>query len=81
MKSIIIYGSHYGTTKSYAEELSKITNIEAISFEKYNNHKTPFVSLEGFNILSQRTKEIKALISNKALLFQRLDCLIQKRMT
>ena len=33
MNSIIIYGSHYGTTKSYAEELSRITNIEAISFE------------------------------------------------
>ena len=32
--SIIIYGSHYGTTKKYAEELSRRTNIEAISFEK-----------------------------------------------
>ena len=43
MSNIIIYGSHYGTTKQYAEELSKITNIEAISFENvkeindYNN--------------------------------------------
>ena len=33
MKSIIIYGSHYGTTKKYADELSKRTNIQAISFE------------------------------------------------
>ncbi len=33
MSSIIIYGSHYGTTKQYAEELSRRTNIEAISFE------------------------------------------------
>ena len=34
MSNIIIYGSHYGTTKQYAEELSRKTNIEAISFEK-----------------------------------------------
>lgn len=31
---IIIYGSKYGTTKQYAEELSKRTNIKA---EKYTN--------------------------------------------
>lgn len=36
MSNIIIYGSHYGTTKQYAEELSRRTNIEAISFEKVN---------------------------------------------
>ena len=33
MNNIIIYGSHYGTTKKYAEELSRRTNIEVISFE------------------------------------------------
>ena len=33
MSNIIIYGSHYGTTKQYAEELSRKTNIEAISFK------------------------------------------------
>ena len=33
MSSIIIYGSHYGTTKQYAEELSRRTNIEAVSFK------------------------------------------------
>ena len=43
MNSIIIYGSHYGTTKQYAEELSKRTNIKVVSYEKvkqindYNN--------------------------------------------
>ena len=36
MSSIIIYGSNYGTTKQYAEELSKMTNIKAISFKKFN---------------------------------------------
>ena len=36
MNSIIIYGSHYGTTKQYAEELSKRTNIKVISFKKFN---------------------------------------------
>lgn len=33
MNNIIIYGSNYGTTEQYAKELSKRTNIEAISFE------------------------------------------------
>ena len=33
MKKIIIYGSKYGTTKQYAEELSKKTNIKAESYE------------------------------------------------
>ena len=37
MNSIIIYGSHYGTTKQYAEELSKRTNIKAISFKNLIN--------------------------------------------
>ena len=31
---IIIYGSKYGTAKQYAEELSKRTNIKAVSYEK-----------------------------------------------
>ncbi len=33
MKRLIIYGSTYGTTKSYAEKLSEMTNIKAITFE------------------------------------------------
>ena len=37
MSNIIIYGSYYGTTKKYAEELSKRTNIEAVSFKDVNN--------------------------------------------
>ena len=36
MKSLIVYGSQYGTTKQYAEELSKRTNIKVISFKKIN---------------------------------------------
>lgn len=31
MKSIIIYGSQYGTSKLYAEKLSEMTGIEAVS--------------------------------------------------
>ena len=37
MSNIIIYGSHYGTTKQYAEELSKKTNIQATSYENVKN--------------------------------------------
>ena len=33
MNNIILYGSHYGTTKQYAEELSRRTNIEVSSFK------------------------------------------------
>ena len=41
MSNIIIYGSHYETTKQYAKELSRKTNIEAISFknvQEINNY-------------------------------------------
>ncbi len=34
---IIIYGSLHGTTKQYAEELSRRTKIEAISYEDVSN--------------------------------------------
>ena len=37
MNNIIIYGSHYGTTERYAEELSKKTNIESVSFKEIAN--------------------------------------------
>lgn len=33
MKKLIVYGSHYGTTKGYAEKLSEMTKIDAISYE------------------------------------------------
>ena len=36
MNSIIIYASHYGATKQYADELSKKTNIKVISFKEVN---------------------------------------------
>lgn len=34
MTNIIIYGSHYGTTKEYADELSRRTKIQALPYEK-----------------------------------------------
>jgi menaquinone-dependent protoporphyrinogen IX oxidase len=34
MNQLIIYGSKYGSTKMYANELSKRTNIKAIDFKK-----------------------------------------------
>ena len=33
-KSIIIYGTNYGTTRKYAEELAKRTGIQVISYEE-----------------------------------------------
>ena len=34
VKSLIIYGTNYGTAARYAEELAKRTGIQAVSFEK-----------------------------------------------
>lgn len=34
MKKIIVYGSQYGTTKAYAEKLSQITGLKAVSFDE-----------------------------------------------
>ncbi len=34
MKKIIVYGSHYGTTKRYAEKMSELTGLPAMSYEK-----------------------------------------------
>ncbi len=43
MSKIIIYGSKYGTTKIYAEELAQRINVEAVPFESakdINNYDT-----------------------------------------
>ena len=34
MKPLILYGSQYGTTKRYADELSRLTGLPAVSYEK-----------------------------------------------
>ena len=34
MKTIILYGSQYGTTKRYAEKLAGLTDLPAVSYEK-----------------------------------------------
>ena len=74
MSNIIIYGSHYGTTKQYAEELSRRTNIEAISFEnvKEINNYDKIIYLGGLyagGVLGM-TKTLKKLnkISNKTII-------------
>lgn len=33
-KSIIIYGTNYGTTEKYAQELAKRTGIQAVSYKQ-----------------------------------------------
>ncbi len=37
MKSIIIYGSQYGTTRFYAKKLSELTGIKLISYDEKAN--------------------------------------------
>ena len=34
MKTLVIYGSQYGSTKRYAEHLSEITGFEAIDYKQ-----------------------------------------------
>ena len=34
MKQFIIFGSQYGTAKSYAQKLSQLTDIECISYDE-----------------------------------------------
>lgn len=34
MKTLILYGSQYGATKRYADELSRLTGLPAVSYEK-----------------------------------------------
>ena len=36
MKSLIIYGSQYGTTKRYAERFAEMTGFPVISYEDIN---------------------------------------------
>ena len=75
MNSIIVYGSYYGTTKRYAEELSKRTNIKVISFKKINqqiNDYDNIIYLGGLyagGVLGM-SKTLKKLnnISNKKIL-------------
>lgn len=75
MNSIIIYGSHYGTTKQYAEELSKRTNIKAISFKKFNQQINDYDNINYLGALYAggvlgTSKTLKKLnnISNKKIL-------------
>lgn len=75
MNSIIIYGSHYGTTKQYAEELSKRTNIKAISFKKFNQQINDYDNIIYLDALYASgvlgmSKTLKKLnnISNKKIL-------------
>ena len=37
MNSVIIYGSHYGTTKRYAEKFSEITKIPVANYKENKN--------------------------------------------
>ena len=74
MNPIIIYGSCYGSTKQYAEELSRRTNIEAISFKnvkEINAYNTIIYlgSLYAGGVLGM-TKTIKKLrdFSNKKII-------------
>ena len=75
MNSIIIYGSHYETTKQYAEELSKRTNIKAISFKKFNQQINDYDNIIYLGALYAggvlgMSKTLKKLnnISNKKIL-------------
>ena len=75
MSNIIIYGSHYGTTKQYAEELSRKTNIEAISFKNVKdiNNYDKIIYLGGLYAggvlgMSQTLKKLTNISNKKIIL-------------
>ena len=75
MNGIIIYGSHYGTTKQYAEELSRRTNIQAISFEKVNqiNNYDNIIYLGGLYAggvlgMSKTLKKLKNILNKRIII-------------
>ena len=76
MNKIIIYGSKYGTTKKYAEELSRRTNIKAISFKDVNhqiNDYDVFIYLGGLYAggilgMSKTLKKLNNITSKKIII-------------
>lgn len=75
MNSIIIYGSHYGTTKQYANELSKKTNIKAIPFKNANqiNNYDTIIYIGGLYAggvlgMSKTLKKLDDVLNKKIIL-------------
>ena len=76
MNRIIVYGSHYGTTKQYAEELSRRTNIKVISFKKANqqiNDYDNIIYLGGLYAggvlgMSKTFKKLNNILSKKIII-------------
>lgn len=75
MSNIIIYGSHYGTTKQYAKELSRRTNIEAISFKnvKEINDYDNIIYLGGLYAggvlgMSKTIKKLNNIVNKKIII-------------
>ena len=48
-KTIIIYGSQYGTTRRYAEHLSEMTRIETVAFKEAKDMKISKMPEEKLN--------------------------------
>ena len=61
MKGIIIYGSHYGTTKQYAEELSRLTHLPLENEEDVNNIHDDFIVYLG-GLYAGGVKELKHIV-------------------
>ena len=75
MSNIIIYGSHYGTTKQYAKELSRRTNIEAIFFKnvKEINDYDNIIYLGGLYAggvlgMSKTIKKLNNIVNKKIII-------------
>ena len=75
MNNIIIYGSHYGTTERYAEELSKKTNIESVSFKEIANinHYDQIIYIGGLYAggvygMSKTLKKLNDISSKKIII-------------
>ena len=56
MKTLIIYGTQYGSTTSYAERLAKKTGIEAVD---YKDAKKIHILLNMNNLVDNLTELLK----------------------
>ena len=83
MKSIIIYGSCYGTTEKYAQEMSQMTGTECVPYEKVNINERE-MDLSGVLDRKYRIKNAMTFIEEivkensvdnmKYFLFDRIKC-------
>lgn len=66
MSKIILYGTQYGTSKIYAEELGRRIGVEAIPFDEANNLAEYGTIIHMGGVLEEGVEGLKASLFKKA---------------